>query len=385
MPLELSRPRAGRVSTQQELGRLLPDLARESEDVASRLVTVSPDVASSTGLGGWINKAGIWSVRDRLDWFADDPDAVLRWSESGEGQHIELGIAETNLVGLLGELGAAWRTCGQPLLPVGTVYDAFVDRALEPWSFSMYAGGQFILVGTPSGVSLSPEGGAHQSVVTPSIGVEQPGCTAWEPAFAQDLEWTFLYALDQLGHPEGSSSYFRLSTRPVEQHLAAMPQDSAERERRRLRALAGGYRIRSAAESGLSPEVTLAGMGAVMPEVLQAADLLESEGGIGADVICVTSADLLFRAYRTSRGFGASDYAILSELFPGEQTVPIVSVLDGHAHTLAFLGAIHGSRITCLGVDDFGQSGTVDDLYEHFEIDTETIIGASLDLIERYK
>lgn len=385
VPSDLSRSHSETVSTQKEFGRLLPDLARESESVAARLVTASPDVASSTGLGGWINKAGIWSVRDRLDWFADDPDAILHWNESGEGQHIELGIAETNLVGLLGELGASWRTYGQALLPIGTVYDAFVGRALEPWSFSLYAGGQFILVGTPSGVTLSPEGGAHQSVSTPSIGIEQPGCTAWEPAFAQDLEWTFLHALGQLGRPGGSSSYFRLSTRPVEQCLAEIPNEPAERERRRQQVLAGGYRIRNSAERGLDPEVTLAGMGAVMPEVLRAADLLESEGGIGADVVCITSADLLFRAYRASRGLNPGDYAILDELFPAENPRPIVSVLDGHPHALAFLGAVRGSQITCLGVDDFGQSGTVEDLYEHFGIDVETIIGASLDLIERYK
>jgi pyruvate dehydrogenase E1 component len=157
--------------------------------VASRVVTVSPDVGTSTNLGGWINKAGIWAPGDRIDWFADDTDTLVRWRETDHGRHIELGIAEVNLVGLLGELGATWSRDGQPLLHVGTIYDPFVSRALEPWSFGIYAGGQSILVGTPSGVTLGPEGGAHQSVITPSIGIEQPGCVAYEPAFGQDLEW----------------------------------------------------------------------------------------------------------------------------------------------------------------------------------------------------
>ena len=143
--------------------------------MAERVVTVSPDVGTSTNLGGWINKAGIWSPGDRIDWFADDTDTLVRWRETDHGRHIELGIAEVNLVGLLGELGATWSRDGQPLLPVGTIYDPFVARALEPWSFGIYAGGQSILVGTPSGVTLGPEGGAHQSVITPSIGIEQPG------------------------------------------------------------------------------------------------------------------------------------------------------------------------------------------------------------------
>ena len=171
----MGREHSGRASTQQAFGRLLSDLDREAPDVAARVVTVSPDVGTSTNLGGWINHVGIWTIGDRVDYFADDTDTLVRWRESDHGRHLELGIAEVNLVGLLGELGATWSRDGQSLLPVGTIYDPFVARALEPWSFGIYAGGQSILVGTPSGVTLGPEGGAHQSVITPSIGIEQPG------------------------------------------------------------------------------------------------------------------------------------------------------------------------------------------------------------------
>ena len=209
-------------------------------------MTVSPDVASSTNLGGWINHVGIWHLGERIDWFADDTDTLVRWRETEHGQHIELGIAEGNLVGLLGELGATWSRDGQPLLPIGTMYDPFVGRALEPWSFGVYAGGQSILVGTPSGVTLAPEGGAHQSIITPSIGLEQPRCVAWEPAFGQDLEWTLLHALSRLGRADGTSAYFRLTTRPIDQALAAVPASASERESRRENALAGGYRLRTA-------------------------------------------------------------------------------------------------------------------------------------------
>jgi pyruvate dehydrogenase E1 component len=165
----------------------------------------------------------------------------LHWREKPTGQHIELGIAEGNLVGLIGELGATWSRWGEPLFPIGVLYDPFVERALEPWSFGIYAGGQSILVGTPSGVSLAPEGGAHQSVTTPSIGIEQPGCVSYEPAFAVDTEWCLLASLARLGRPDGSSAYLRLSTRPVGQKLAAIPADPAARERRRRQVVAGAY------------------------------------------------------------------------------------------------------------------------------------------------
>ena len=366
VPASLGRTHRGVVSTQQAFGRFFVDLSHEAAEVAERVVTVSPDVASSTNLGGWINKAGIWSVGERRDWFADDPQTLVHWHETTAGRHIELGIAETNLVGLLGELGATWSRYGQPLLPIGTIYDPFVGRALEPWSFGIYAGGQSILVGTPSGVTLAPEGGAHQSIVTPSIGIGQPGCTFWEPAFGQDLEWTLLHALSRLGQPGGESAYFRLSTRPVEQALAG----TVERDL----VLAGGYPLRRA--EGV-PRITLVGMGALMPELLEAADVL----GDDVDVLCLTSADLLFRAFRARAGLGDHPTEILDELLPADRAAPMITVLDGDPHALAFLGAVNNVPLTPLGVTQFGQSGNLEDVYRHHEIDAETMIGAALDLV----
>jgi pyruvate dehydrogenase E1 component len=380
-PRDLGRRHRGRASTQQALGRLFVDLAHRAPEVAAHVVSVSPDVASSTNLGGWINRAGIWKLglpAQRIDWFADDTDTLVRWRETEHGQHIELGIAEGNLVGLLGELGATWSRDGQALLPIGTIYDPFVTRALEPWSFGIYAGGQSILVGTPSGVTLAPEGGAHQSIITPSVGLEQPRCVAWEPAFGQDLEWALLHALSQLGRPNGTSAYFRLSTRPVDQSLAAVSADPDEREARRQQVLAGGYRLRTADRA---PDLMFVCAGAPIPEVIAAADQLAS-ADVACDVVCLTSADLVFRALQARQGLLAGDDSILDALFPVERVAPIVTVLDGHPHTLSFLSAIRCAPIACLGVDDFGQSGDVEDLYRYFGIDSDTIVGAAIDLLE---
>jgi pyruvate dehydrogenase E1 component len=357
-PAELGRAHSGKLSTQQAFGRFFVDLAHTAPDVADHVVTVSPDVASSTNLGGWINRVGIWHPGERTDWFAEDTDTLMRWRETGQGQHLELGIAEGNLVGLLSELGATWSRDGQALLPIGTIYDPFVNRALEPWSFGMYAGGQSILIGTPSGVTLAPEGGAHQSIITPSVGLEQPGCIAWEPAFGQDLEWTLLHSLNRLGRPDGTSAYFRLTTRPLDQTLAAIPSAGPDRAERRRQVLAGGYRLRTADHS---PDVTLVGVGAMMPEVLSAADELDS-AGVACDVICLTSADLVFQALQARQGLQPGESSILDELFPSDRVAPLVAVLDGHPHTLAFLSAIRCAPIACLGVGGFGQSGDVEDL-----------------------
>ena len=372
----LGREHRGDTSTQQALGRFFVDLAHKAPEVAERVVTVSPDVASSTNLGGWINRVGVFHPGQRVDWFADDRETAIRWRQSDSGQHLELGIAEVNLVGALAELGATWSRDGQPLFPIGTIYDPFVARALEPWSFGIYAGGQSILVGTPSGVTLAPEGGAHQSIYTPAIGIEQPRCVAWEPAFGQDLEWALLESISRLGKPEGSSSYLRLSTRPVDQQLARTPEDPVERERRRRLVLAGGYRLREAAR----PAAAIVAVGVMVVEACEAAEEL-GRLGIDIDVVCLTSPDLVFRAQQARQGLRDGDDSVLDALFPPERRVPLVAVMDGHPHALSFLGNITRTPIVSLGVEDFGQSGDVKDLYRHFGIDVDTIVGATLDLL----
>lgn len=385
VPAALGRTYRGEQSTQAALGRVLTDLSRDAPDVAARIVTVSPDVASSTNTGGWINKVGVWSPQDRHDWFAAGSpgrpdDRLVRWRESSTGQHIELGIAEVNLVCLLGELGATWRTLGQPLLPIGTVYDPFVGRAYEPWVFGTYAGGQSILVGTPSGVTLAPEGGAHQSTVTPSLGLETPGVTAYEPAFAVEVEWCLLDALSRLGREDGESAYLRLTTRPLDQALAALPDDL---QARRRDVLAGGYLLRRAPAQ---PDVTIAVVGALVPEALGAAQSL-AELDLAADVCVVTSYDRLWRAVQSRRGLlrGPShgvDEGVLDRMLPPDRRAPLVTLLDGHPHTLAFLGTVSGTPVSCLGVSVFGQGGGLADVHREHGLDARAVVEAALDLLD---
>ena len=377
VPADIGRTPKGRSTTQAALGRVLLDLTREAPEAAKRVVTVSPDVSSTTNLGGWVNKVGVWSAAERRNWFADDAETITHWREKPTGRHMELGIAETNLVGLIGELGATWSRWGEPLYPIGVMYDPFVERALEPWSYGIYAGGQSILVGTPSGVTLATEGGAHQSITTPSIGLEQPGCISYEPAFAIDVEWTLLASLGRLGRPDGTSAYLRLSTRPVDQGLAAVPTEPAARERRRRQVVAGAYPLRRR-EGAV---VTLVGMGAMMLETLAAAERLERVD-ILADVVCVTSPGLLFQAIQARQGLHSGESWILDQAFPAWKATPMVTVLDGHPHTLAFLAGINRVRGVALGVTRFGQVGALDDVYKYHGIDSDSIVRAALDVID---
>ena len=368
------------VSTQEAFGRVLSSLART--EAGDRMVTLAPDVSISTNLGGWINKVGVFTP-DHHDNPSGDGD-VLRWEQSPEGRHIELGISEMNLFSLLAQLGMTQDLWGETLLPVGTVYDPFVCRGLDALIYALYNGARFVIAGTPSGITLAPEGGAHQSTVTASIGVELPGVTFAEPAYALASEWLLCDALRTIGDPHApaQSLYLRLSTRPVDQapFLAA-----AERlGERPLRAdvLAGGYRLlEPAPDADDGFRVTIAASGPVLTEVLAAAAQLEEEG-VAATVVDITSLDRLFRDWAVVRrapirdvhSAGASCH--VSRLLPAGE--PIVTVHDASSHAMAWLGSVHGSPVIPLGVDDFGQSGTIADLYRRFDLAPDAIVNAAL-------
>jgi pyruvate dehydrogenase E1 component len=376
------RPPAS-ISTQEAFGRLLTAIGRHDE-VARRVVTLSPDVSVSTSLGGWINKVGVFRPEEAPDWFGDKQ--LLRWRQSPAGQHIELGISEMNLFGLLGQLGLAHEHHGEVLLPIGTVYDPFVCRGLDSFIYGSYNASRFIVVGTPSGATLSPEGGAHQSAVTASIGLELPGVTAAEPAYAQALDWLLCDGLDRLTRPDGDSMYLRLTTRPIDQGPFAAAVERLGVQELRAAVLSGGYRLvePDAALAG-APVVHLVASGAVLPEVVEAAALLAEEG-VAAPVIDVTSADRLYRSWQSALRTGAAaatspDLATTSigRLFaPADRHAPIVTVHDAASHALAWIGGCFGAATTPLGFDTFGQSGTIDELYDALGLRPAQIVTAAL-------
>jgi pyruvate dehydrogenase E1 component len=370
IPERLDERFAGDVSTQEAFGRVLSGLGRLP--IAEQVVTLSADVAVTTHLAGWITRKGVWFPRAKTDPFADVPQSV-HWKESPAGQHIELGIAEHNLILLLGALGLTRELSGITLLPIGTLYDPFVTRGLDALYHALYSGGRFVVAATPSGVSLSPEGGAHQSVVTPGIGVALPGISYYEPVFGQDVEWILLHGLRRLlDRRDGESLYLRLSTRPISQALAPPASEPLRRA-----VLRGAYRLVDArTTTGYDAEraVNVFAAGVMVPEALEAARRLAEDGAF-TSVIAVTSPDMLYREVRRSRSF------LEALVGADEEDVPIVSTLDGHSHALAFLGSALGVTQIPLGVDDFGQSGTRAALYRHYGIDADAIITAARTLL----
>ena len=372
-PSSPSPPRAR--STQGAFGRVLVELARE-QGVGERVVTAAPDVSVSTNLGGWINRAGVFGPEGEPDVEVDGE--ALRWRVGPSGRHVELGISEMNLFLLLSQLGLTEELMGELLLPVGTVYDPFVCRGLDALIYGLYSGARFVLAGTPSGISLSREGGAHQSTVTPSLGMELPGITYAEPAYAAEVDWLLRDGLRRLGEDDGESLYLRLSTKPADQAPFEELLERRGAEQLRADVVAGGYVLREPAPG--ADQVALAVCGALVDEALAAAAQLAEEEGIEAWVFNLTSPDRLYREWRASRLAPIADARrpaatshlerLLSQLPAG---TPIVSVIDGASHSLAFLGGAAGTRQVTLGVDAFGQSGGLDEVYDAYEVSADAI------------
>ena len=386
VPQRLDISRQPAMSTQQGFGLIMHEIGKSDFEFARRIVTASPDVTVSTNLGAWVNRRALYAREEMVDTFKKERiPSTFNWTFSPHGQHFELGIAEMNLFIMLSALGLSHSIFGERLLPVGTLYDPFIERGLDALNYACYQDARFMVVATPSGVALAPEGGAHQSIATPLIGMAQDGLASFEPAFVDELAIIMRWAFDYMQrdgdaeHDEttwlrdkvGGSVYLRLSTRTLEQpqrQISPALEDDI---------INGGYWMR---RPGPNAQVVVAYTGAVAPEAIEAIGLVgEDRRDVG--LLAVTSADRLNAGWTASQR--AREHGLVHARSHIERLladVPahcaLVTVIDGHPATLAWLGSVYGHRTRSLGVEHFGQTGTIADLYRHFGIDAQGIAKA---------
>ena len=386
VPQHLAFKPSPQMSTQQGFGLVLNELARGDTELAARIVTASPDVTVSTNLGAWVNRRGLFAKAETADLFRKEKiPSTFNWDFSPKGQHIELGIAEMNLFILMSALGLSHSINGARLLPVATLYDPFIQRGLDALNYACYQDARFMVAATPSGITLAPEGGAHQSIATPLIGIAQDGLAAFEPAFVDELAVIMAFGFqymqrelteegdEQSGMRSGGSAYLRLSTRTIDQPQRMMTPDLQKG------ITDGAYWLR---KPGPNSEVVIAYTGAVAPEAIEAIGLLgESRRDVG--LLAITSADRLHAGWTAARRIrrdnrGSKHMSHIERLLaPLPRDCGIVTVIDGHPATLGWLGSVRGHRLEALGVEHFGQTGTIDDLYRHHGMDANAIIDAA--------
>jgi pyruvate dehydrogenase E1 component len=376
VPSQLAFKPSPQMSTQQGFGLVLNEIARSDSELAKRIVTTSPDVTVSTNLGPWVNRRGLFASAEKADLFRSEKiPSTFNWDASPKGQHLELGIAEMNLFIMLSALGLSHQINGERLLPVGTLYDPFIERGLDALNYACYQDARFMVAATPSGITLAPEGGAHQSIATPLIGMAQDGLASFEPAFVDELAvimgWGFNHMQRDPG--EGGSVYLRLSTRSIEQAQRIMSPELQQG------ITDGAYWLR---KPGPNAELVIAYTGAIAPEAIEATGFIgESRRDIG--LLAITSADRLHAGWTAARKLrrdhrGVQHLSHIEKLLaPLSRDCGIVTVIDGHPAALGWLGSVRGHRVEALGVEQFGQTGSIADLYRHYGIDANAIIDAA--------
>ena len=374
VPRQLAFKPAAQMSTQQGFGLVLNEIARENSELAARIVTASPDVTVSTNLGAWVNRRGLFARAEKADTFRSEKiPSTYNWDASPKGQHIELGIAEMNLFILLSALGLSHSINGERLLPVGTLYDPFIERGLDALNYACYQDARFMLAATPSGITLAPEGGAHQSIATPLIGMAQPGLASFEPAFVDEVATIMAFGFEHMQAEEGGSVYLRLSTRRIDQVQRIMTPD-LQRD-----ITEGAYWLR---KPGPNAEVIVAYTGALAPEAIEATGFIgESRRDVG--LLAITSVDRLHAGWTAARNLrrdrrGMQHLSHIEKMLaPLPRDCGIVTVIDGHPAALGWLGSVRGHRVEALGVEQFGQTGMIDELYRAYGIDANAIIDAA--------
>jgi pyruvate dehydrogenase E1 component len=375
IPPALPRPSDRKSSTQEGFGKILNAIAAENSELARRIVTTSPDVTVSTNLGPWVNRRGLWAHTEAEDVFRElKVVSAQLWRKTPRGQHLELGIAENNLFIQLAAMGLSHQLFGARLLPIGTLYDPFINRGLDALNYACYQDARFMVVATPSGVTLAPEGGAHQSIHTPLIGIGQPGLLFYEPAYVDELAVLMRHGLDYMQQDKGGSVYLRLSTRSLPQPERTLsPEQQAD-------IVSGGYWY-AAPEAG--SEIAIVAMGSVTPEAIAAHESVVRDFA-GAGLLVLTSPDRLHGDWlsaqrnrgRTVGRVDTSPSPVERLLAPLSRDARLVTVLDGHPLALSWLGSVRGQRVVPLGVEGFGQSGDIPDLYRAYKLDAAAIVDA---------
>jgi pyruvate dehydrogenase E1 component len=375
LPAALTKPNDKESSTQTGFGKILNAIAAEDSELSRRIVTTSPDVSVSTNLGAWINRRGLFGHTEAEDVFRElKVVSAQLWRKTPRGQHIELGIAENNLFIQLAALGLSHELFGTRLLPIGTLYDPFIARGLDALNYACYQDARFMIVATPSGVTLAPEGGAHQSIHTPLIGIGQPGLLSYEPAYVDELAVLMRFGLEHMQKPKGSSIYLRLSTRSLAQPARAL---TAEQQ---ADIIDGGYWY-APPEDGA--DIAIVCMGAVTAEAIEAHESVAKDFA-GAGLLVLTSPDRLHADWlaalrnrgRTAGAVDRSAAPVERLLMPLSRDARLITVMDGHPLALSWLGSVRGQRVVPLGIEAFGQSGDIPDLYRAYKLDAAAIIDA---------
>ena len=371
------------MSTTMAFVRMLGNLLKDKE-LGPRVVPIVADEARTFGMANLFKQVGIYSSVGQ-HYEPEDIGSVLSYREALDGQILEEGISEAGAIASWTAAATSYSVHGIAMLPFYIYYSMFGFQRIGDaiWAAADQRARGFLLGATSGRTTLGGEGLQHQDGSSQLVAATIPNCKAYDPAFAGELAVIIEQGMrDMLVDQKDLFYYITLMNENYAQ--PDLPDNAAEG------VIRGCYKFKTVkADNGANkPCVTLLGSGAIMIEVLKAADLLANDG-INVDIFSVTSWSELSRdgkAKEQARLSGGTDVeqAFISQVLT-EGRGPIVATTD-YVHALpesirAYIP--EGRGYITLGTDGFGRSDTRAALREYFGVNADTICKVAKEALKK--
>ena len=365
------------ISTTMAFVRILSTLVRDP-GIGDKVVPIVPDESRTFGMEGMCRQLGIYSVKGQL-YEPEDVDQLMYYREDQQGQVLQEGITEAGAMSSWIAAATAYANHGTALIPFYIFYSMFGMQRIGDlaWAAGDIQARGFLIGGTAGRTTLAGEGLQHQDGHSLLHASTIPNCIAYDPAYAYELAVIIQDGLQRM-FVNRENIYYYITVMNENYPQPALPNEA------QAGILKGMYRLRSARRSRkAAPRVQLLGSGAILGESLAAADLLEEDFDIQADVWSVTSFNELSREGRTT--------ARWNTLHPEEEQKtnyvtqclkeekgPVIAATDYVANYADQIRAFVPQHYVVLGTDGFGRSGTRAQLREFFEVDRYYIAVAAI-------
>ena len=371
------------VSTTLGFVSILRHLLKDAK-IGKLIVPIVPDEGRTFGMESAIRQVGIYAPEGQR-YTPHDADMLLYYREAKDGQILEEGITEAGSMASFTAAGTAYATYKVPAIPFYMYYSMFGFQRIGDmaWAFADSRGKGFLMGGTAGRTTMLGEGLQHQDGHSIVLSSTVPTCVTYDPAFVYELAVVVQDGIRRM-YEKGEDLFYYITMYNEDYAMPAMPEGCAEG------ILRGIYKLKPA--TGGEAVAQLFGSGPILNEVLRAQGMLAEKYGVHADVWSVTSYTELRRdalaVERWNRLHPAEKERqnYLQTALEGTQG-PIIAASDYMKvlpDSLApWLNAGPTARLVTLGTDGFGRSDNREHLRQHFEVNAESIVGATLSKLAR--
>lgn len=364
------------ISTTMAAVRMLGGLLKDKE-LGPRIVPIVADEARTFGMDNLFRQVGIYSPVGQL-YEPEDAGSMLYYKESKDGQILEEGITEAGAISSWAAAATAYSVHGLSMLPFYIYYSMFGFQRVGDliWAAADQRARGFLLGATAGRTTLSGEGLQHQDGSGHVAAATIPTCRAYDPAFAYEVAIILDYGMRRMMEQQVDEFYY-LTITNANYAQPSMPAGVTEEN-----IVRGLYLFKPGDAGNSGTKVRLVGSGAIMTEVLEAAELLRDDWQIDSEIWSATSFSELASDARETQRWNRLHPAQQGKTHHLEQclggSAPVVAATDYVQAYPQLIAAYLDARFVTLGTDGFGRSDTRDAMRRFFEVDAKAIVVAAL-------